>query len=83
MGEDFVLVRVIGNLVAAEILEMEAVRLRCIPEDLGGIVSRRVGEDVPDDLIRQGVDAGDEGGGHRILDLTSVALVCFCFSLLL
>jgi hypothetical protein len=39
-------------------------------------VSRRVGEDVPDDLIRQGVDAGDEGGGHCILDFG-------CFSLLL
>ena len=77
MGEDFVLVRVIGNPVAAEILEAETVGLRGIPEDLGGIVARRVGEDVPDDLIRKGVDAGDEGGGHRML-LTSVAFVCFC-----
>ena len=76
MGEYFVLVRVIGNPVAAEILEAETVGLRGIPEDLGGIVARRVGEDVPDDLIRKGVDAGDEGGGHRMLDFG-----CFCLLL--
>ena len=39
MGEYFVLVRVIGNPVAAEILEAETVGLRGIPEDLGGIVA--------------------------------------------
>lgn len=77
MGEYFVLVRVIGNPVAAEILEAETVGLRGIPEDLGGIVARRVGEDVRDDLIRKGVDAGDEGGGHRMLDFG-----CFCFCIL-
>jgi len=79
MGEDFVLVRVIGNPVAAEILEAETVGLRGIPEDLGGIVARRVGEDVPDDVIRKGVDAGDEGGGHRMLDFGCFCLLLFAF----
>ena len=60
MGEDFVLVRVSVHHVAAEILEAETVLFPRIAEDLGGIVARRVGEDVPDHVIRKGVDAGDE-----------------------
>ena len=76
MGEYFVLMRVIANPVAAEILEVEPVLFPRIAEYLGGIVARHVGEDVPNDPHRKSVDAGDEGGGHRMLDFG-----CFCLLL--
>ena len=80
MGEYFVLMRVIANPVAAEILEAEPVLFPRIAEYLGGIVARHVGEDVPNDPHRKSVDAGDEGGGHCLLLLLPLLLLLLLFS---